>query len=77
VARGINPEGDIVGTCAIADIPPIHGFLLSGGVFATIDLTGFLQTIPSGINSRGDIVGTYSIPIGIGGGASHGFLMSK
>ncbi len=68
-AFGINPGGDIVGTYNDAGGGQ-HGFLLSGGQFATIDVpgwlvgaTGTLPTAARGINPAGDIVGSFTAPV--------------
>jgi len=51
-----------------------HGFLLSGGVYTTIDVPGSTGTIAYGINNSGEIVGEYFV----GGGVTpHGFLYSE
>jgi uncharacterized membrane protein len=52
-----------------------HGFLLSGGEFATIDVPGAALTRVNGINARGDIVGRYDIAAQ-GKSEAHGFLLS-
>lgn len=67
---GLNNVGDIVST--YCDSNPctgfgtllngeghVHGFLLSGGVFTTIDFPGAVSTHPLGVNDSGDIVGFY------------------
>src|SRR4051794_32898029 len=74
-AQGDNDRGDIVGfyvkTSADTDIA--HGFILSRGVFTTINIAGATGgTAPRGINSRGDIVGEYSTVVN---GPSRGFLL--
>jgi hypothetical protein len=53
----------------------LHGFLLSKGKFATIDVPAAfgIGTVAFGINPQGDIVGSYSD----GSGNVHGFLLSK
>jgi len=50
----------------------MHGFLLSRGAFATIDVTGAAETFARGINPQGDIVGFY-----INATGGQGFLLSK
>ena len=69
---GINPKGDIVGVYSIGDV--LHGFLLSGGTFSTIDVPfpGTTVTRAAGINPKGDIVGIYR-----SAGVQHGFLLSR
>jgi uncharacterized membrane protein len=79
---GINERGDIVGAYCNAAIPcgivltGTHGFLLRGGEFTTIDITGIVgvtvtATSAAGINGRGEIVGSYS-----DGTHFHGFVLS-
>ena len=66
-ANGINSAGDIVGTYVEKkndDIPGnndgrTHGFLLSCGVFRTIDFPDAHYTEAWRINDRGQIVGRY------------------
>ena len=70
-ALGINKHGDIVG--GWFDASTEHGFLLSKGVFTTIDVPGAFYTVAWGINSAGDIVGWY----GASFSESHGFIYSK
>lgn len=83
---GINNEGQVVGwfcsealdvcetdvfnnhTAGIA-----HGFLYSGGAFATIDVPGAIYTQVYGINNVGQIVGGYA---NLSSG-SHGFVFSN
>jgi uncharacterized membrane protein len=76
--NGINAEGDIVGYYASVKIGSIdvhtHGFLLSKGVFTTIDFPLGGDTQARGINLEGDIVGTYGFS---GLPVIHGFLLSK
>ena len=68
-ALGINDAGQIVGTYTRGNS---HGFLLSAGVFTTID-DPFADggTDVSGINASGQIVGTYFFA-----GIAHAFLYS-
>ena len=47
----------------------VHGYLLSGGSFTTIDPPGATFTEAIGINPRGQIVGNY-----IASGVTHGFV---
>jgi probable HAF family extracellular repeat protein len=47
-----------------------HGFLLSGGVFTTIQPLASRDSIARGINNFGQIVGEYTD----NNGAAHGFL---
>jgi len=54
-----------------------HGFLLSGGVFSSIDFPGAVGTVALGINARREIVGTYTDTIGqYPWLKSHAFLLS-
>jgi hypothetical protein len=74
-AVGINSQGDVVGLYAKRDSMQqvlFHGFLLSNGVYTSIDVPGALHTFASGINSRGDIAGTYLTNVF----TSHGFVRS-
>src|SRR5258708_9964470 len=58
LASGINDTGQIVGT--YADASGVHGFLLSGGSYTTLDAPLAPQyTIAQGINGAGQIVGLY------------------
>jgi hypothetical protein len=59
---GINPAGDMI----------TGGFLMSRGVFTSIEIPGALFTDPIGINARGDIVGFYGDST-----AYHGFCLTK
>src|SRR6266566_1895902 len=70
-AFGINGSGQIVG--AYANGSGNHGFLLSGGVYASVDdpLATFGGTQAFGINGSGQIVGAYA-----NGSGNHGFLLS-
>ena len=75
---GINERGDVVGTYCDWALPCLlgptgtHGFLMSGGVFTTIDVPGASATAAIGINARGDVVGSYADATG-----THGFLLSR
>jgi hypothetical protein len=53
VALTINNHGEIVGVCGSS------GFLLSGGVYTTINVPGAPVTWAEGINTAGVIVGYY------------------
>jgi len=59
----------------------MHGFLLSQGTFATVDVPGASSTTAFGINPEGDIVGDYSTTVGpcadVPDAGCHGFLLSK
>jgi hypothetical protein len=62
-ARGINPEGEIVGLYVAVDpdgVSRTHGFLLGkDGSFRKIDGPGVSNGSANGINPRGEIVGEY------------------
>ena len=69
-AFDINERGDIVGAYVGAN-GTTRLYLLSSGVFTTIDVPGTLGTLGTGtagslagINARGDIVGAYRGPDG-------------
>ena len=47
----------------------VHGMLLSGGVFTSMDPPGAVETIAIGVNDAGQIVGVYANSSG-----AHGFL---
>src|SRR5689334_15537766 len=68
-AIAINPGGDIGGGYTGATGHQ-HGYVLSGGVFTTIDdpgelsgVGGILPTIARRISPSGEIVGTYNAPV--------------
>jgi hypothetical protein len=73
-ARGINARGDIVGDY-IDSSGADHGYLLSNGVFTSVDATplGAVDTLAYGINNPGEIVGEYLDSAG----KPHGFFLSK
>jgi uncharacterized membrane protein len=66
---GLNSRGDITSVyCSStpcndifhdAVAVSVHGFLLSGGVYTTIDPPGAMGSVAFGINGTGDIVGVY------------------
>jgi uncharacterized membrane protein len=60
-AGGVNSRGDLVGAYRDSS-GKTHGYLLSDGVFTTIDYPGAVYTGASGINARGEIVGAYQRP---------------
>jgi uncharacterized membrane protein len=68
-AWDVNPAGEIVGVYSKAGV---HGFVLSGDGYATLDFPGAAQTRAFGINARGDVVGTY-----IAADGTHGFLATR
>ncbi len=76
---GMNNNGDIVGSYADGSyirgvVAARHGFLLSHGIYTTIDFPGAYATTASGINDSGQIVGYYFT--GDGREGTHGFLLS-
>lgn len=63
---GLNIYGHIVSqynsskSCALfKSVGCLHGFLLSGGVYTTLDFPGSTETLALGINSYDDVVGGY------------------
>jgi hypothetical protein len=72
-ARGINARGDIVGDY-IDGSNVDHGYLLSNGVFTSVDATslGAVATVARGLNNAGKIVGDYTDSAG----KLHGFFLS-
>ena len=62
---GLNARRDIASNycntepCNIVSNGNIHGFLASGGEFASFDFPNSFLTVAFGINDRGDIVGAY------------------
>jgi len=72
-ARGVNARGDVVGGYDDAN-EVRHAFLLSKGVYTSIDVPGAAETIGArGINARGDIVGNFTDADELG----HGYLLSN
>jgi len=84
-ARGINNNGDIVGsyTCAKTATNPctgitagIHGFLLLAGTSAALPIdvpaAGAVNTLPRAISEQGIVVGQYTIA-----GVTHGFACGR
>ncbi len=79
-ANGINTAGDIVGTYFGSNSDTTggsngskgHGFLLSGGIFRTIDFPGADYTDAWRINDKGQILGRYKN----GNGDFHIFLVT-
>ena len=49
-----------------------HGFLLSGGNYTTIDVSGSVATVPQYVNTLGQVVGFYTDANNV----THGFLFS-
>ena len=70
-AIGMNAVGDIVGRYRDAAAVS-HGYLLSGGKFASFECPGATFTGAAGITPDGDIVGRCTIS-----GVSHGFLLKR
>ena len=62
---GLNNNGDIASgycnssKCGLDTIGALHGFLLSGGAFTSLDAPGAASTVAFGINDQGAIVGGY------------------
>ena len=69
--RAINARGDIVGRFLDASRIP-HGYLLSDGIYTTIDFPGAARTTATGINARGNIVGDYTAA-----SIRHGFVATR
>ncbi len=59
IAYGINDKDDIVGRYSAASNLNINGFVLSDGVYTTIDNGPVVATFATGINNAGSIVGYY------------------
>jgi hypothetical protein len=66
---GINDAGQIVGIYG-DDGGTSHGYLLSEGIYTTIDVPGSTFTRANGINASGQIMGAYQA----GGTSFHGYL---
>jgi uncharacterized membrane protein len=64
MANGINDKGDIVGVY-IDSNTVVHGFLLKGGKYKTLDVPGAGFSDATGINNAGDVV-LYWVPKGGG-----------
>jgi hypothetical protein len=71
VPSGVNDHDQIVGKYRVTGSATDHGFLLSEGVFTTIDVPGAISTNANGINGRGEIVGIYIDNNNV----QHGFLL--
>jgi len=63
---GLSNSGAIAGhytsssSCALfKSVGCLHGFLLSGGVYTTIDYPGAVETLAFGVNSSGVVIGGY------------------
>jgi uncharacterized membrane protein len=62
VPLGMNDHGDIVGDYTTSPDGRTlirHGFVLSDGVYTTLDVPGAIFTVATGINNDGVIVGAY------------------
>jgi probable HAF family extracellular repeat protein len=70
-AYGINDAGQIVGTYYGFNASS-HGFVLSNGVYTTVDVPGFSGTEVTAINNTGAIVGQCWHT----GGSAYGFIYS-
>jgi len=63
---GFNNHGDIVSgycnasNCELETTEALHGFVLSKGVFTSLDIPRAAGTVAFGINDEGDIVGGYT-----------------
>lgn len=75
LVMGNNSRSDLVGYYAGTDKVD-HGFLLRGGVFATLDFPGsdVAWTQATAINDAGDIAGAYSLKSPAPAGNVHAFL---
>jgi probable HAF family extracellular repeat protein len=61
---GINDKGDIVGSyISTSGLPSLNGFVLSNGVYTTIDNGPLLATFLTGINNAGSMAGYFVVPI--------------
>ena len=69
---GINNSGQIVGSYTDAN-EMTHCFLLSAGMYSSIDFPGAPSTVCAGINNSGQIVGSYTDVNNL----NHGFLLSN
>ena len=74
-AGGIDNFGNIVSSfgssepCDLGSTGNVHGFVLSGAAYTTVDYPGADVTLAFGINDSGQIVGPYKDASGI-----HGYL---
>lgn len=65
-ARGINNQGDVIGTIYVDDAGnELRGFVHSGGVTTILGTLGGLSSNPYGLNDRGQIVGESQTADGI------------
>jgi uncharacterized membrane protein len=75
-ARDMNPAGQIVGGYEIPEPYAYRGFLLSKGVFKSINVGAYNDA--RGINPDGEIIGAFDAWLPDGNCcALHGFLLSK
>jgi uncharacterized membrane protein len=74
VALGINDRGQVVGDYVDAAQGNRRGFLLSHGVYTTLDVPGALLTVAEGIDDEGVIVGLF---IDAAAGNEHGFILRR
>jgi probable HAF family extracellular repeat protein len=75
-ANGINASGQVAGTYTegnpINGVDITHGFILSEGVYTTVDVPNAISTYVAGINTSGQVAGYYTDA----SGRKHGFLYS-
>jgi uncharacterized membrane protein len=81
-AGGLNNLGDIVNTYASGTpygnlanhnvYGNVHGLLMSGGAFASIDPPGALETVACGVNDSRQVVGVFTDA----NGRWHGYLLT-
>jgi uncharacterized membrane protein len=71
VYKGINDAGQLVGSYWV-NSNQMHGFILTGSNFVSIDYPGANRTWANGINDAGQVVGMYADSSGI-----HGFFFSE
>ena len=69
VAQGINNAGQIAGLYH-DELGVSHGFVLSNGVYTTVDVPNSIWTEIYSINAQGQIVGAYQDANGV----QHGFV---
>jgi hypothetical protein len=68
IANGINSSGQIAGSYQTGGVD--YGFVLSGGVYTTLDFPGSTYTDADGINIAGQMVRFYRDSSDV----EHGFL---
>lgn len=69
-AWDMNPAGDIAGN--YRNSTGVHGFVLSGDGYRSLDVPGASATRAFGLNARGDVVGNY-----LAGGKLRGFIAER